>query len=252
MKQFLMLVVNLIPMRIVNFINGIFRGLAKLGAKLQFAKQRYNSPTPEWFDHNLDLYYLWGTDKGNCFWLERGVFSNLAIKPGARVLELCCGDGFNAKYFYKYRAQEIYSCDFDKSAIAHANHINKNEKTNYFIADIRYNMPEGHFDNIIWDAAIEHFTPEEIDAIMKNIKQRLGDDGIISGYTLVEREDGKSLEQHEYEFKSKEDLIRFFTPYFRNVKVFETMYPNRHNLYFYASDGVLPLSDDWEHMIDKK
>jgi hypothetical protein len=39
-------------------------------------------------------------------------------------------------------------------------------------------MPEGIFDNVIWDAAIEHFTEEEIDGIMKNIKARLKPNGI--------------------------------------------------------------------------
>ena len=107
------------------------------------------------------------------------MFSNLAIKPGAKVLELCCGDGFNAKYFYRYRAKEIHSCDFDNTAIIHANTHHKNFKTSFFCADIRYDMLEGKYDNIIWDAAIEYFTPQEIDDIMRNIKYRLGDNGIV-------------------------------------------------------------------------
>jgi hypothetical protein len=59
--------------------------------------------------------------------------------------------------------------------------------------------------------------------------------GILGGYTIVERPNGKSLSHHEYEFKSKEDLARFFTPHFKHVTVFETIYPERHNLYFWAS-----------------
>jgi len=111
-------------------------------------------------------------------------------------------------------------------------------------------MPEGKFENIIWDAAIEHFTPTEIAKILEGIKSRLTDDGILSGYTIVERTDGtKSLSQHEYEFKSKEDLLRFFTPHFRNVTVFETEYPERHNLYFWASDGVLPFGPGWTKVV---
>lgn len=108
------------------------------------------------------------------------------------------------------------------------------------------------YDNIVWDAAIEHFTPEEIKKLMKDIKSRLNEKGILSGYTIVERADGKSLEQHEYEFKSKEDLMRFLTPWFKNVKVFETLYPDRHNLYFYASDDVLPFSSEWQNMINNQ
>jgi hypothetical protein len=54
------------------------------------------------------------------------------------------------------------------------------------------------------------------------------------------------LPHHEYEFKSKEDLTRFFYPHFKNVKVFETLYPDRHNLYFWASDGIVPFMDGWK------
>jgi len=102
--------------------------------------------------------------------------------------------------------------------------------------------------NVIWDAAIEHFTPAEINNIMGNIKETLhAKKGILSGYTIVERKEGKSLEQHEYEFKNMEDLERFLIPYFDNVFVFETIYSDRHNLYFYASDGAIPFVKGWRH-----
>ena len=85
-------------------------------------------------------------------------------------------------------------------------------------------MPEGVFDNIVWDAAIEHFTEAEIADLMANIKKRLTPVGILSCFTIVERLDGKkSLSHHEHEFKSKDDLARFFRPHFRDVRVFETI-----------------------------
>jgi cyclopropane fatty-acyl-phospholipid synthase-like methyltransferase len=116
----------------------------------------------------------------------------------------------------------------------------------YRLCDIRTQIPEGQYDNIVWDAAIEHFTELEIDAILSDIKARLKTDGVLSGYTLCEKEGGqKHLTHHEYEFKSKEDLRRFFEPHFSNVKVFETIYPTRHNLYFYASNAVVPFDEHW-------
>jgi cyclopropane fatty-acyl-phospholipid synthase-like methyltransferase len=183
------------------------------------------------------------------FWLERGVFSALALKRDGDMLELAGGDGFNAKNFYSGLVKNIISCDFDKSAISLARRKNKAPNITYVLADIRTSMPDGIFDNIVWDAAIEHFKPEEISNIMISIKKRLKSDGILSGYTIVERESGKSLEQHEYEFKSMEDLKRFFTPIFKNVIVFETIYPQRHNLYFWASDEAIPFSAKWKHWL---
>ena len=207
-------------------------------------------PPPEWFDHNIDLHYKWSATRES-FWLERGVFGKLALKQNGNVLELACGDGFNAKHFYSLHSNKVVACDFDETAIATA--IKKNSAPNieFALADIRDNMPNGNFDTIIWDAAIEHFTPEEIDSILKNIKKRLNKQGILSGYTIVERKDGsgKQLVHHEYEFKDMGDLKRFFEPYFKNVRVFETIYPERHNLYFWASDGIIPFDKNWEHQI---
>jgi SAM-dependent methyltransferase len=206
---------------------------------------------PEFFDHSIDLFYHWQKSRA-AFWLERGVFGSVALKRGGDVLELACGDGFNAKNFYSGLVKNIIACDFDKNAIATAKRKNKASNLSYVLADIRTDMPAGVFDNVVWDAAIEHFKPGEISNIMASIKERLKSEGVLSGYTIVEREHGKSLAQHEYEFKSMADLKRFFTPFFKNVIVFETIYSERHNLYFWASDGVLPFSSKWEHWLNSE
>jgi SAM-dependent methyltransferase len=198
-------------------------------------------PLPEFFEHKIGHYWSWEA-KNSPWSVERGVFSLLAMKQDSKALELCCGDGFNAHYFYRARVSSMVCVDFDPKAIAYARKNFRSEKINYELADIRTQMPEGLFDNIVWDAAIEHFTQVEIATLMTEIKRRLTTDGVLSGYTLVERADGKkSLHHHEYEFKSKDDLARFLTPHFRNVRVFETIYPDRHNLYFWASDGLIPF-----------
>jgi SAM-dependent methyltransferase len=203
-------------------------------------------PLPEFFDHKIGLYWQWKATRAP-HWVERGVFSLLAMKPGCKALELCCGDGFNAHYFYSARVGSMLSVDFDQKAIRCAKKNFRADNISYQLADIRTQMPEGIFDNIVWDAAIEHFTETEIAELMTNIKRRLTPEGILSGFTIVERLDGKkSLSHHEYEFKSKEDLARFFQPHFQNVKVFETIYPDRHNLYFWASDGAIPFMEDWK------
>ncbi len=186
---------------------------------------------PEFFDHSIDLFYHWQKSRIS-FWLERGVFGSLALKRDGDVLELACGDGFNACNFYSGLVNSIVACDFDKNAINIAKRKNNAPNLKFVLADIRTDMPSGVYDNIVWDAAIEHFTTEEIPHIINNIKKRLKSEGILSGYTIVEKTMGKFLEQHEYEFKNMEDLKRFFVPFFKNVIVFETVYPQRHNLYF--------------------
>lgn len=209
-------------------------------------------PQPEHFDHRIDLYSQWMRTR-NPLWVERGVFSGLALRPGGRLLELACGDGFAARNFFSIQSREVVACDFDPAAIATARSYHSTENVNFLLADIRSNMPAGIFDNVVWDAAIEHFTPAEIELILKNIRLRLTPDGILSGYTLVARADGvKALSHHEYEFRDKADLLRFLAPHFKNVTVFETIYPSRHNLYFWASDGTLPFAQGWASMVSQR
>jgi SAM-dependent methyltransferase len=234
------------------WLEAITRGEARLAARWAAAAhhrllrvQWGLAPQPEHFDHRIDLYYQWPVLRSS-FWLERGVFGGLALRPGGSLLELACGDGFNARYFYSLRCSRVVACDFDPQAIATARRANAAPNVTHVLADIRTDMPAGRFDNVVWDTAIEHFTPEEIDQVLRAVRTRLVPLGVLVGSTLVAREDGqKALSHHEYEFKGKEDLRRVLAPHFANVMVFETPHPDRRNLYFWASDGVLPFSPQW-------
>lgn len=235
---------------VLKMVNAAVRKVASFTHHCQHVVEWGKTPNPEWYDHFLDQYWGWGKMGSGMPW-ERGIFSSLALKKNGNALELCCGDGFNASHFYATQLNSIISVDFDSTAIEHAKSNCNSSKITYKECDIRKELPAGKFDNIIWDAAIEHFTEEEICSIMLNIKNSLTHDGILSGYTITKRADGVKLHHdHEYEFSSKEDAMRFLTPYFQRVKVFETEHPDRHNLYFYASDNApLPFDVDWERSI---
>ena len=86
-------------------------------------------------------------------------------------------------------------------------------------------------------------TEEGVDRLLRQIVSLLGSDGILSGYTLTEGADGKKGNVlHEYEFRNMEDPRQFFTPHFKFARVWETIYPTRHNLYFAASQSeILPF-----------
>lgn len=222
-------------------VNAVVRRISAFTHFAQFAVQWGFKPRPEWFDHYLDQHWQFSATN-NGLWVERGVFSRMVIKPNAKMLEICCGDGFNTRHFYSSKAASIVALDFDRDAIPHARRYNAAPNVTYVQKDIREGLPDGPFDNVVWDAAIEHFTEAEIDRLMREIVQRLGPDGVLSGYTLTEAADGKkSNDLHEYEFKDKEDLRRFFTPHFKFIKVWETIYPTRHNLYFAASQSPIDV-----------
>jgi SAM-dependent methyltransferase len=222
----------------------IARAWVSAAYRRQLLVQWYLPPEPESFEHHIDLYYQWLATRDS-MWVERGVYSSLALR-GGDVLEIACGDGFNARNFYSARSRRVIACDIDPAAIAFARSRNSAPNVDFRVLDVRQALPEGPFGNVVWDAAIEHFTESEILGIFARIKERLVPDGILSGYTIVERDDGqKHLSHHEHEFESKEHLGRLLARAFANVLVFETVSPSRHNLYFYASEGRLPFSAGW-------
>ena len=227
----------------VKALNRLLRRLVAATHSLQMALEWRIAPPPEWFDHFIDLHSQWGRTRLP-FFAERGIFNLLVVKPGASVLDLCCGDGFNAHHFYSIRAGKVLSVDVDPAAIRHARRNFKAPNVEYQAADIRTSLPAGPFDNVIWDAAIEHFSEAEIHRLVAGIRERLLPGGVLSGYTVLE-EAGKQHPDHEYEFKTKADLARFFSPHFANVLVFQTTYPTRRNLYFFASDAALPFDPSW-------
>jgi SAM-dependent methyltransferase len=230
---------------LIRKINGVLRRVTAFTHQIQFLIEWGIQPTPVWFDHFLDQYYLWRRSRTPLGW-ERGIFSLLAMRQGARVLELCCGDGFNAYHFYSIRASSIVAVDYDPEAIQFARRHFVAPNIRYEVADIRTAMPSGPFDNIIWDAGIDYLTEQEINKVMADIKSRLAEGGILSGYTILEFGSGNYRHGNQYDFMSKEDLLRFLQPHFENVRVFETIYPNRHNLYFFAGNSELPFDRSWQ------
>jgi SAM-dependent methyltransferase len=229
---------------LIQKINAFLRKCSAITHRAQLYCQWAVKPNPEWFDHFIDQHYQWSATQNPLGW-ERGIFNLLAIKPGATILDLCCGDGFNAHHFYSIRAKKMISVDFDPKAIAHAQKHFKNSNIEFRVVDIRHGLPEGQFTNITWDAAIEHFTLEEMDTIFTNILARLTPDGVLSGYTNVAAEH-TSHDDHEHEFSSKEELKTTLLRHFNHAVVFDTEYPTRHNLYFYASQAPLRFLEDFQ------
>lgn len=206
----------------------------------------YTEEVPEYFDHYIDLYYKWSQTR-DANWLERGVFNRQALKmfTSSRALELCCGDGFNAKYFYSASVDKIICCDYNPETIAFAKRHNLCENIKYAVTDLRYEMPDGKFTNIIWDAAISYFSWEEIHVILGRIRQRLEPNGILSGSTIICKT-REIVPQHKHEFADAKEIENLLKEYFGKVYIFESEGVNRHNVYFFASDGKIPFVQNIE------
>lgn len=245
MKRFIkrLLLVLLPP---VLVLNRVLRALAAAGHHLQYLLQwRFPVQVPLSFDPFLDLYWRWKITRSPMSW-ERGIFGLLAMKPGCRLLDLCCGEGFHTHRFYSGRAGHIVAMDFSSRAIAHARRNFSAPNIEYLCGDARTQMPPGPFENVSWDAGIEYFTPDEIEGILDGIKKRLTPGGILSGYSILVPKDGRAeIQGRKYTAASREELGQLLNRFFRNVTIVRTIYPERTNHYFFASDGALPLSADW-------
>lgn len=196
------------------------------------------SPVPEYFDHRIDLYYQWLTSR-DPMWLERGVLSCLVLNRGGRLLELSSGDGFNTRNFYSKYATEIVACDINTCAVSFAQKRNSASNITYIVSDIKKNMPEGPFDNIVWDFGFplaKYFSLQEVGIIFEQCAVRLGLNGVLSGYTMLEScGDGCEIFSEPQLFQAY--LGRFFS----FVSVFETKSGGRRNLYYWASQSELPV-----------
>jgi SAM-dependent methyltransferase len=219
-----------------NLMSSITRQLAAYIHKKQMEFVWSRKTEPRWFNHFSDQFYQLRENK-NTIWMERGVYNCAVLNENSKVLEIGCGDGFNAFHFYSLRCKDIVAIDFDESALSFAKKYNSNSKIRYQFCDILKHLPDGKFNNIIWDGSIEQFTEIEIEQIINRIKNRLEEGGILSGYT-AQGNSSKSLNlsHNKREFESKMDLYKLLSKFFQNVRVFDTKLNSKVSLYFKASD----------------
>jgi len=187
---------------------------------------------PVWFDHEVD-YHLWPK---NLFWLERGVYGRMVMRPGCRVLDLCCGDGYYSDAWYSTIAGSIDACDNDEGALRFASQKHANPKINYHRVDILTEpFPRPEYDVITWFEAIEHFSEEQIVHLLRKIDEALQENGTLIGSTpLVQKRGAATNRQHDREFTSQEDLEAILKKVFVNVQTWVAIYPQRTTCYFKA------------------
>jgi SAM-dependent methyltransferase len=219
-------------------INAGLRALCAGSHHLQYKVEGFLRPSAEWFDHELDVQWQWVARQRSMF-LERGVFNLLAIRPGAEVLEICCGDGFNAHRFYAARARQVLAVDRDHAALVHARRFHARANVEYRYCDILAGLPPGPFANVIWDAAMHHFTPAEVSAILALVHGALAGYGVLSGYTVIEP--GEDYAYTRLRFTGPEAVLELLAGEFAHVAVLETPDALRRNLYFFASEDPRAL-----------
>jgi 2-polyprenyl-3-methyl-5-hydroxy-6-metoxy-1,4-benzoquinol methylase len=212
----------------------ISRRVYQLSKQIEFAKDWRVPPHPEWFDHEFDLAFFARERRPHFF--ERGVYAS-EVCDGKRVLDLCCGDGSVAALFLSPLARDVLGVDFDPKAIEHARRKwSSIGNLRFQVMDIRAMPASGYtFDAIVWDAAIEHLTLEEMTPILQRLKGYLAPGGALHGST-VKRQERLQHHDHEHEFDSLEEMKTLLAQHFKHVTTWERVHPDRTAFYFRCSD----------------
>ncbi len=225
----------------VRWFNRGVRAFSAATHLVQYKVEGALRPSAEWFDHQLDAQYQWPRS-GRTGFVERGVLSALALRPGGSVLELCCGDGFSTRHFYAPKAGRVIAVDANEEALDHARTFNAAPNVAYERCDITRSLPAGPFDNVVWDTAIHHFTRETATEILTRIAAGLTPTGGLSGHTVIEP--GSHYRYQLQSFTDAPDLAELLAAVFPHVCVRTTTDSLRTDLFFFAGFTAQALPFD--------
>lgn len=178
---------------------------------------------PHWSNHRCTLG-LWSDHRDAAF-VERGCYARELMRPGCRVLDLCCGDGFYAFHFYSGTAAVVDAVDLDGEALAVARRHHQADNINFHRLDVvTDSFPRPRYDVVCWDGALGHFDADQIERLLAKIAASLGDDGTLCGSEAIEGIEDMSWD-HKIALKSAENLRAILARHFPCVRLLERPEP---------------------------
>ena len=118
---------------------------------------------------------FWKTRKAGDSWSKKRAIDVLSkyLKAGMDVLDAGCGSGFFSRYFLSCGC-EVHSMDYSEEALSTTKRITDNKCKMYVKGDIldREGLSNigKRFDVIFTDGLLEHYSAEEQDRIIQNLK----------------------------------------------------------------------------------
>jgi len=214
------------------FVLGGYKGFVWLRHSCYvYLFDRWAAGDHTWYDHRLDEL-MW---PGNLFWVERGVMGTLHLKPGDKVLDCCCGDGYFSGTFWNRIAGHIDAVDRDDAALDLARKAHGHPTINYTKVDIVEDpFPGTDYDVVFFFEAIEHLSKETGHLVIDKIKNALKPGGrLIGSTTQINADDrGSANKEHDNEFESVDALCDFLKQTFVESEVSVTYHPERTTLYY--------------------
>lgn len=191
---------------------------------------------PMFFEHDIDLYswYNEAEVNGSSF-LDRGVISRLHLFKGAKVLDLCSGDGFYPYHFYCDLAEIVDCVDFSEDALTYAKNNYALPNLNYHRLDLKADpLPKSDYDVVIWNAGLDYFNQSEQLSIVNKIIAASKKEMVLVGMvpkTLEKEQD----DNHAYSFENESDLKNKLMTFFNLVEIKTIEGKIRTSFYFTCS-----------------
>jgi len=176
---------------------------------------RRSHGTSDWFDHrhhllNPEKYF---TDSWTIV-----IHDSLVKMPmGARVLDLCSGDGFYAYYFYRHRASEITCIEIGLAQHRQAVRLHSAANITHVNGSVlEYELRENYYDVVTIRGAIEHFSEEAQQVLLKKVRKALKSGGWFCGDTVAnpDKNNSKLLNAHEFEWADEKQMRDVLTRVF--------------------------------------
>lgn len=124
-------------------------------------------------------------------------FGMQVIPVGAKVLDLCCGEGFYDRMYFAERASSVDALDMDGSAIDLAQTLNRRRNLRFYKADVAQdNFPDTEYDTILCFSALQQMSRAQLDVLLPKIRAAVkaggsffGSVSLISENILLRTED---------------------------------------------------------------
>ncbi|MCO6429987.1 MAG: class I SAM-dependent methyltransferase [Deltaproteobacteria bacterium] len=195
----------------------VAKQVSRLASDLLFQSQ-WGHKSPEWFDHR---HHFLNPDRFcNDYWTLSVDNVTRVLPLGAKLLNLCSGDGFYDYYFFRRRAAEITAVDFNQPAHSQAVRLHKAENITYLYENVLTYQPHSqYYDTVVIRGAIEHFSEEHQLHIYKMAQKALKPGGWFVGDTVANVEqEGKLLGWHETEWRNEDEMRASLSKVFSHVE----------------------------------
>lgn len=195
-------------------------------------KDFYNKTALEWASK-------WYDDKEMILYLKE-FFCYLPESP--RVLDLCCGAGYDSKTMKEFGA-EVVGLDFSEESIKIARERNKGIK---FVIENMLNDYSylGKFDGCVVIAGLVHLPNEKLSIAFERIYNILNDNGLL--FVVIKKGTGKSQKSSYTEIDNEKYDRDFYLHTIGELKLYS------YKKFEFINEIVFDKSSIWKYYIFKK